>query len=109
MGHPFTREHAQLCDLYLVQDLLLSSQLRVNLALVIDAAIAIAEQVAWRPGMLARDKFDAKNEFSVWQSLEPLTLGDVDIDPFGIDEVVTEGGHACTLKQDANARPLYCL
>ena len=102
-GHPMKRSHAQMRDVYLVQDLLISEPVFVNKALVVDAAIAVAESVAFRPGMLANDYWDMKNETSFWHAVAPLTMADVVIDSYGID-VVIGGGYHSTLHIDVCAQ-----
>ena len=77
---------------------------QVNQAVVVDAAMAIIEQIAHRPGMLVNDKWDEKDEYSTWNELVPLEMRHVVIDPYGVRNVVTEGHHSCTLHLEVDAQ-----
>ena len=69
--------------------------LRVNRAMVLDAFIGVAEVCASRPGMLANDRWDEREEDGHWQELPPMQLKHVLIDPRGVEGITCEC-HACS-------------
>eukprot|EP00964_Phaeocystis_antarctica_P122185 scaffold85850_cov70-Phaeocystis_antarctica.AAC.2 len=64
--------------------------------MVLDAFTGVAEVCASRPGMLANDKWDERDEDGHWQELPPMQLKHVLIDPRGVEGITCEG-HAATL------------
>ena len=76
---------------------------QVNKSIVVDSAMALVEQIAHRPGALMNDVEDEKNAFSEWHAVAPMRIENLVINPFGIGQVVTEGGFACTLQMEAKA------
>ena len=78
--------------------------MQVNEAMVVDAGIAMIEEICARPGSMMNDRFDAKDELSLWHECAPLKVKDVVIDPFGADVVIGAGGHDCTLHMEAMPR-----
>ena len=91
-----TRRHFETVDLHNFQDVLMLESLRVNRAMVLDAFTGVAEVCASRPGMLANDRWDERDEDGHWQELPPMQLKHVLIDPRGVEGITCEG-HAATL------------
>lgn len=91
-GSPLTAAHLFLPDIELVEDVLLSEAIRVNEAIVLDGFVALAEQLAPRPGMVTNDKYDVCDDLSVWHGRAPLRRCDVQFHPDGLEEPVMIGG-----------------
>ena len=75
-------------DLHNFQDVLMLESLRVNRAMVLDAFIGVAEVCASRPGMLANDRWDERDEDGHWQEYGLPVIGPCNYRPV-ITAVIT--------------------
>ena len=83
---------------------------QVNKAIIVDSVVGLIEETAMRPGMIMNDRWDEKNALSKWHDVAPMTVKDLEISPFGMENIKTEGGHTfdtharCTWRRMLNVR-----